>query len=47
MYANDFWASPRHLGKAIARCLTANPTATSEELAQWAYPGQPRQNGIG
>ena len=39
-----FYAEPRHLGKQITRCLIAHPNGCStEELARWAYPGQPHQ----
>jgi len=43
MSNTPFWSEPRHLGKQVSRCLMAFPTATTEELCQWAYPGQPRK----
>jgi hypothetical protein len=35
----DFWATPRHLGQQIARCLVAHSEgATTADLVAWAYP---------
>jgi hypothetical protein len=35
----DFWASPRHLGQSIARCLIAHPEgASTADLVAWTYP---------
>jgi len=39
-----FWAEPRHLGKQVGRALIAHQKPIStEEIAQWAYPGAKRE----
>jgi hypothetical protein len=41
---HEFWAALWHLGQLAGRWLLADPEGvTTEQIAKWAYPGQPRK----